>query len=107
MTVTEQQAAWPEGVIARYLTVGGGTVDITETGPREARDSEALHVTVATCSGCPATERLQWEGGFYDYSSRFHSISREEAVERAEAKARKWAQAHADTCRAMPRPGGE
>ncbi|MFK4801688.1 hypothetical protein ACI3K5_23775 [Streptomyces sp. MPA0124] len=36
------QSAWPEGVVARYETAGGGTVDLTDDdGP----------VRVA-CSGC-------------------------------------------------------
>ncbi|MFD5384301.1 hypothetical protein ACFWMG_04890 [Streptomyces sp. NPDC127074] len=95
--------AWPKGAIARYLTAGGATVDLTETGPREG--SKGLHETVAACTGCPAADGTQWEDGFYDYGSRFHPLPREEAIERAEAAAREWAQKHAESCRAMPKPG--
>ncbi|MFD5221404.1 hypothetical protein ACFWMH_27565 [Streptomyces tendae] len=36
------QSAWPEGVVARYLTAGGGHVDLTDDdGPVRLR-----------CSGC-------------------------------------------------------
>jgi hypothetical protein len=95
------QTAWPEVVIARYLNLGGATVDVTETGPR---DSRLLHSTVAACSGCPASDRSAWEDGHYDCSGTFHPMPREASVRRAEYAAREWAQAHAEKCRAMPRP---
>lgn len=95
------QQPWPERVIARYLTVGGATVDLTETGPR---DGDLLEVTIASCGGCPATRREQWPDGTYDYASQFHPIKRADAIAIAEEAARAWAQAHAETCRALPRP---
>jgi hypothetical protein len=95
------RTAKSERIIARYLTVGGATVDITETGPR---DSVVLQVTVAACGGCPAEQREQWRDGFYDYSYAFHPVTREDAVARAEKEAREWAQSHAEKCRALPRP---
>jgi hypothetical protein len=42
---TTTAAAWPEGVIARYLTVAGATVDIRE-GSYDATDQ------TGTCTGC-------------------------------------------------------
>ncbi|WP_328903264.1 hypothetical protein OHR86_28085 [Streptomyces sp. NBC_00441] len=42
--------AWPEGVTARYLTVGGATVDITGGG-----DSTGYR-----CTGCPYRSGPYW-----------------------------------------------
>lgn len=66
---------WPEGVIARYLTVGGALIDIldNEDAARWRYDTK--------CTGCP-------------YKNAFTS---EDAAHRD-------AQAHAEKCRALPRP---
>ncbi|MGW3272554.1 hypothetical protein ACWDFH_13920 [Streptomyces kronopolitis] len=72
---TSIETAWPEGVIARYLALGGATVDITDTG------EESYWRYEAACTGCPATEVANFEGFV-----------------------RTWVQAHAEKCRAMPRP---
>ncbi|MGW7020852.1 hypothetical protein ACWGGS_16100 [Streptomyces decoyicus] len=72
---TSIQAAWPEGVIARYLNLGSGTVDIADKG------EESYWRYAAACTGCPATDETDVE----DF-------------------ARNWAQSHAEKCRAMPRP---
>lgn len=96
-----QTQAWPDGVIARYLTVGGATVDITETGPRDSRE---LHSTVATCSGCKENYEWDWPYGFYDYRNQYHPLAREEAIQQAKGIVSDWAQKHAEVCRAMPRP---
>ncbi|MBX9392252.1 hypothetical protein K4749_01225 [Streptomyces sp. TRM72054] len=64
-------APWPEGVIARYLTLVGATVDL------RGRDEN----TSATCTGCG--ERITLFG---------------------ERRTRELAQAHAERCRALPRP---
>ncbi|MCL6300497.1 hypothetical protein [Streptomyces kronopolitis] len=74
---TATQTAWPEGVIARYLNLGGGTADITDKG------EESYWRYAAACTGCPATHETNVE----DF-------------------ARTWAQSHAEKCRAMPRPVG-
>ena len=66
---------WPAGVIARFLTVGGATVDVSENG-------------LSCCTGCGHNNRARWFG----------------AQGTTETLAREWAQAHAETCRAMPRP---
>lgn len=39
-----QQAAWPEGVMSRYLTVGGATVDIRPSSHEDRVSS--------VCTGC-------------------------------------------------------
>jgi hypothetical protein len=64
---------WPDGVIARYLTVGGATVDLTGSDDR----------TYGQCTGCPYTMGGTWW---------------------SEDSAHDMAQAHAEKCRAMPRP---
>jgi hypothetical protein len=86
--VNAQQAApWPEGTIARYLTVGGAIVELTD-GPDSIK---------GTCAGCPESE---WPYPFsYDpmcEGFRMESYTRHGATA--------WAQAHAEKCRAMPRP---
>lgn len=101
-TQTSTEDAWPEGVIARYLTVAGATVDITEIERNER--GGGVYVTAACCSGCPAAERFRWEDGFYESSSHWRSLTDEESLQRAGDKAREWAQSHAETCRALPRP---
>ncbi|MFC9973505.1 hypothetical protein ACFVH6_21685 [Spirillospora sp. NPDC127200] len=84
--------AWPTGVTARYLTVGGGLVDITveEAGPRGA----AMR---SLCSGC---ETEEWSRSTIGGDGPALSAHRESALRAARA----WAQAHAERCRAMPRP---
>lgn len=68
--------AWPENVIARYLTLANATVDLIRTN-----DSSPDYIDRGHCTGCG------------------HSISwmREEY-------GREQAQSHAETCRALPRP---
>lgn len=86
---------WPTGVIARYLTVAGATVDISH-------DMFYLHdtepnVTVASCGGesCDASLTEKW--GQHAYRGNNGSSG-------ADAEAGKWAQAHAEKCRALPLP---
>lgn len=76
-----QNTAWPTGVIARYLTKAAEitsdptiTVDITETD----------HEVRAECRGC----------------GRDHS----NAACYANVTVIPWAEKHAETCRALPRP---
>ncbi|MGW8679619.1 hypothetical protein ACWGNN_00870 [Streptomyces sp. NPDC055817] len=74
---------WPADVIARYLTVGGATVDIKE---RQAGwRSEHWF-----CLGCASTSRGAYTGPFGD-PFRLADIRRQ-------------AQGHAEECRALPRP---
>lgn len=67
------EPVWPEGVIARYLTVVGAHVEITG----------GYGTAYRRCTGCGDGEG--W-GGW------------------SEARARELAQAHAETCRALPKP---
>lgn len=97
--------AWPEGVIARYLTVGGASVDLTHgnrTYPTDDGIGENRNHTTATCTGCPATEEFShWRA-----VKRMTFDDKVRDPEAAERDARKWAQSHAEKCRAMPDPAG-
>lgn len=70
---------WPEGVVARYLTVGGATVDIRGSYPKYWR-----------CTACPATSVGQYTN---PWGTPF-----------SDTEIHKQAQGHAEKCRAMPRP---
>lgn len=101
--INAEQAAWPEGVVARYLTIGGATADVAEQSGHFATDDPTE--TVATCLGCGEVERVEW-----GFNITAHEVGRaQDAVFSARAhdatqKVRNWAQAHAECCRAMPRP---
>lgn len=84
-------ATWPEGVIARYLTVGGATVDINHDTLYP--DDTEPNVSCARCQGCDAYCNEEWG----HYRAFYASSSADDVV-------RPWAQAHAETCRAMPKP---
>ncbi|MFD4220430.1 hypothetical protein [Streptomyces griseus] len=88
------QTAWPTGVIARYLTVGGATVDLTHR--LTVHNPPKPFATLASCAGCPATEEVS--------HYRTNWGSEEHNPEAADADARIWAQSHAETCRALPKP---
>ncbi|MFF9271123.1 hypothetical protein EF919_18240 [Streptomyces sp. WAC02707] len=66
------QAPWPDGVTARYLTVGGATVDLTDDDG----------TTRLLCAGCGHGKNAAY------YPPAAH----------------RKAQAHAERCRALPRP---
>ncbi|MET9604508.1 hypothetical protein ABZZ17_05505 [Streptomyces sp. NPDC006512] len=98
----DEPGAWPEGVIARYLTVGGATVDLTYR--LNALNPPEPFVTLAACGGCPASQEF---GHWIASGSHFDGTFTEEHDPGAgDEKARTWAQSHAETCRAMPRPEG-
>lgn len=80
--MSEQQTGafaqpWPEGAVARYLTVAGATVDITNSG----KPDDHRHYT--RCTGCHYGRNRSWVN---------------------EDIAHQNAQAHAEKCRALPRP---
>ncbi|MCX4750937.1 hypothetical protein OG455_41385 [Kitasatospora sp. NBC_01287] len=75
---------WPDGVIARYLTVGGATVDIEDIDPDR--------VTAWCFSPCGSTRTFLGP----------HLYEQDQPIRDAKA----WSQAHAETCRARPRPNG-
>lgn len=71
-----QSPDWPADVDARYLTVGGATVDLTFCNVTSyTRDADAV------CRGCGAVYAID-----------------------SEHVTRLWAQHHAEHCRAMPHP---
>lgn len=74
-----EQQPWEPGIIVRYLTVGGATVNIT--------DNRTPHWH---CTACPSTS-------VGAYTGPFGTPFTLDAIH-------KQAQAHAETCRAMPRP---
>lgn len=87
---------WPDGVIARYLTPGSATVDITF-------DHDRGYI-VATCTG----ERCGW-WRLTDTEARTED-TQEEARERFEGwlpASKAHAQQHAEVCRAMPKPANQ
>ncbi|GAA2840892.1 hypothetical protein [Nonomuraea rubra] len=97
-------AAWPANTVARYLTIGGATVDITErAGYMTSTDPTE---TFAICTGCAATEKVEWTQRVWDYTNDRMVDEHDEGGHRSTQKMRKWAQAHAEKCRAMPRPNG-
>lgn len=90
----------PQRVIAQYLTVGGTTVDITPG--MTTQPNAQPHELVATCTGCQqartvSTYRTEYTGE-HPYGNDV------DCPERAETDARDWAQDHATTCRAIPKP---
>jgi len=66
--------AWPEGVLYRFPTLFGSTVDVTAAGVTP-------NWVVATCRACDADSLAGWRG-----------------------KVNEWAQEHSAKCRALPRP---
>ncbi|MFE9886849.1 hypothetical protein [Streptomyces scopuliridis] len=84
-TSAQIETAWPEGVIARYLTLAGQSLGVpdlaVEIAINDADPDERLYVP--RCKGC----------GEYDWRDNTHELA-----------ARNWAQGHANKCRAMPRP---
>ncbi|MFI1562173.1 hypothetical protein ACH4ZX_03765 [Streptomyces sp. NPDC020490] len=95
-------APWPESVIARYLTVGGATVDLTERSGYYNR-TEPTETYVA-CGGCLATHTVEWGWSGYADEYDLPQDNFDEGGKRSTPKAREWAQSHAERCRAMPRP---
>ncbi|MGQ4491060.1 hypothetical protein ACN6LM_002028 [Streptomyces sp. SAS_281] len=97
------QIAWPEGVLARYLTVGGATVEIV----KQSGYTGAKHPTehFITCGGCGDTHFEDW--GWSPSHDEFGTGPQPDFDADGTysiAPARAWAQSHAETCRAMPKP---
>ncbi len=109
------QEPWEQGVVARYLTVAGATVDITTphterqigehaTVPMgnglsvQKRPETVIDVTItARCSGCLTSD----EG---TYLGLYPSALKGLVDSHYGREARAWAQAHAEKCRALPNP---
>jgi hypothetical protein len=96
---TTQSAAWPEGVVARYLTVGEALVDVTRSINPDDEKASRWDWTRATCAGCDQTDGADWNTRPY---TQVITVSQAEKI--ATREVRKWAQAHAEKCRALPRP---
>ncbi|MEU4576573.1 hypothetical protein [Nonomuraea sp. NPDC023979] len=100
--MTTQQIAWPEGVIARYLTVGGATVDVIDDTTEHGRYSKSVtHRLHGACTGERCGET------YYGYSFSFwktDDLDSNEDFQSRIAQIQAWAQRHAEKCRAMPRP---
>ncbi|MER6047563.1 hypothetical protein ABT168_08870 [Streptomyces sp. NPDC001793] len=89
---TDAWATWPEGVIARYLTLAHATVDLRY-------DSGLLR---ATCGG----ERCPWQDHEDPEVSYTDSVAeKERKIDEVLPDLQPRAQAHAESCRALPRPG--
>lgn len=94
-------------VIARYLTVGGAYVDVYDAELTAMRDWVEAHdgtewtatriSSTAICSGC--TNKQVAQDTLHPLDTGIDSV-----VDWAVANAKRWAQDHATTCRAMPRP---
>ena len=95
-------ATWPEGVIARYLTVGGATVDLAHR-PGYSRFPD-LTETVGRCNGCSAECVKDWGFDFWAAEHNQPQLDTFDSTgESALPAIRDWAQAHAEKCRAMPK----
>jgi hypothetical protein len=96
---TAQSTEWPEGVIARYLTLGGATADVLDgTSPWR---SGVGHNLSAACTG----ELCDWTSHGPEFWFEAGETSMDYVPYRdAVARLRADAQAHAEKCRAMLRP---
>jgi hypothetical protein len=92
---TPRTEPWPDGVIARYLTVAGALVDVSHD-MHLLTDTEP-NLTIARCGGenCAANHHELWAS--YAYRN-------DNGSKGADQEVGKWAQAHASECRALPRP---
>lgn len=100
---TPWQVPWEPGTIARYWTVAGATVDLTHGNrdyPTDDGIGENRNHTLAVCTGCPASE----EFSHWQVVKRMTFDDKVRDPEAADDKAHAWAQAHAEKCRALPRP---
>lgn len=100
---TPWQLPWPTACVARYWTVAGATVDITHgdrTTPTDDGIGETRNHTLAACTGCPATK----EFSHWRVVKRMTFDDKVRDPQAADDEAHQWAQNHASTCRALPRP---
>ncbi|WP_329203938.1 hypothetical protein [Streptomyces sp. NBC_01435] len=91
------QTTWPENVIARYLTVGGATVDLSHEDL-----SDKAKATQAACTGCQESQQSKWADQYHSYGTSTYVDFQN--PDKGDRNARSWAQSHADTCRALPMP---
>lgn len=86
------QTAWPEGVIARYLTLAGQSLGVLDLAVELIEQDDSI---LARCTSCPNSE---WRAPFDPMCTGAR------ATGWATTQAGDWAQKHAEKCRAMPRP---
>ena len=84
-------------VVAKYLTVGGATVDVTDTRI-QGRYSTAQRAVHAACSGAGCTSSFTGTGHGWDDTVPYAAAAFTDALRQLNEDA----QAHAETCRAMP-----
>lgn len=116
----ETTTAWPEGVIARYLTVAGAslsdpdlTVDVTAGAEKQVRDEPGYRLMypwktsvahLVTCRACDYTHTE--EGAVRSHTKDYLPDLERRALDRALSEAKTQAQSHAEVCRALPKPEG-
>jgi hypothetical protein len=84
----QQQAeatAWPEGVIARYLTDAGKALADPRITVDLSQDDDTSDIT-GICCGCEAT------------------FAESNYISRSLSTGKRWAQEHAEKCLALPKP---
>ncbi|MEU6534215.1 hypothetical protein ABZ869_34080 [Streptomyces sp. NPDC046928] len=100
MQNTAFTTAWPKGVIARYLTVAGTALareDLAvDVETLTTVDYDDPYATRSTCRACATRDERD-----YDLYRNYRGDARARA---SQDDARSWAQAHAERCRALPRP---
>ncbi|MER6778455.1 MULTISPECIES: hypothetical protein [unclassified Streptomyces] len=97
------ETSQPAEIIARYLTVGGAAVDVAEQSGSHGVEHPTEHLI--TCHGCGQTHSEDW--GWDAYHNEFGTGPQPDfdpTGKSALPAAQAWAQSHAETCRAMPRP---
>ncbi|MFE6848973.1 hypothetical protein [Streptomyces sp. NPDC057686] len=94
--------AWAEDVIARYLTVGGATVDLAIARHPHHLDGAIVgerNSTRAACTGCDAAEEFPHHRVHRGVCAQWEKHEPQAADE----EARGWARSHAETtCRTRP-----
>ncbi|MCX5000899.1 hypothetical protein [Streptomyces longwoodensis] len=93
-----EAAAHEPRLVARYRTLGGGTVHVTERNGYFHHEQKTE--THAACSACPATHTVDW--GFDVMAADFGQAQKnfDEGGKVSTPQALAWAQEHAAHCRA-------
>jgi hypothetical protein len=105
-----EEAAKPKLVIS-YLSVAGQALGdsqlsvevVTRPGFCDRTDHTE---TVATCKACGESHTVEWNGSGWDHR-RWLEDRYDTDGKLSTPRAQKWAQEHAETCRAMPPKPGE
>lgn len=111
--------AWPENVIARYETAARGHVDVTAhitetdkcTGNEysgacrfwETHPATEIAI-ITTCTGVGCTDPTGPTDPYGRFDTCAQNAARDIARYRIPFDVRRWAQSHAEKCRALPNP---